>query len=107
MLKIHAQIDEEIFYPAARALLADDASLVDEADVDHASAKDLIAQIENSSPDDMHYDAKDKVLGEYVDHHVQEEQDEIFTAVKKAGMDIKAVGQQLALRKAELIDSAE
>jgi len=107
MLKIHAQIDEEIFYPAARALLADDASLVDEADVDHASAKDLIAQIENSSPDDMHYDAKVKVLGEYVDHHVQEEQDEIFTAVKKAGMDIKAVGQQLALRKAELIDSAE
>ena len=106
MLKIHAQIDEEIFYPAARALLAD-AGLVDEADVDHASARDLIAQIENSSPDDMHYDAKDKVLGEYVDHHVQEEQDEIFPAVKKAGMDIKAVGQQLAVRKAELIDSAE
>ena len=107
MLKIHAQIEEEIFYPAARALLADDASLVDEADVEHASAKDLIAQIENSSPDDMHYDAKVKVLGEYIDHHVQEEQGEIFPAVKKAGMDIKAVGQQLAVRKAELIDSAE
>lgn len=102
MLTVHAQIEEEIFYPAARDLLGDDASLVDEADVEHASAKDLIGQIQSSDPSEMHYDAKVKVLGEYIDHHVKEKQDELFPAVKGAGMDTKAVGQQLLARKAEL-----
>ena len=103
MLTVHAQIEEEIFYPAARDLLGEDKSLVDEADVEHASAKDLIAQIESNDPSDMHYDAKVKVLGEYIDHHVKEEQDEMFPAVKSAGMDTKAVGQQLLARKTELM----
>jgi Hemerythrin HHE cation binding domain len=96
-------IEEEIFYPASRELLGDDSDLVDEADVEHASAKELIAQIESGKPDDMHFDAKVKVLGEYIDHHVKEEQDELFPKVKDAGMDTKTIGQELAARKAELL----
>jgi len=102
MLTVHAQIEEEIFYPAAREVL-DEQDLVDEADVEHASAKDLIAQIEASSPEDDHYDAKVKVLGEYIDHHVQEEENELFKAVKKAGLDVAEVGDELAARKEELL----
>ena len=85
-LSIHAQVEEEIFYPAARDLLGDDADLVDEADVEHASAKELISQIESGNPDDMHFNARVKVLGEYIDHHVQEEQDELFPKVKAASL---------------------
>jgi len=103
LLTVHAQIEEEIFYPAAREVLGEAVDLVDEADVEHASAKDLIAQIQSMQPDDDHYDAKVKVLGEYIDHHVQEEQDEMFPKVKDAGMDTKAVGQQLSERKDELM----
>lgn len=102
MLTVHAQIEEEIFYPAAREVL-EEQDLVDEADVEHASAKDLIAQIEGSDPSDDHYDAKVKVLGEYIDHHVKEEQNELFKEVKKAGLDTAAVGEQLAARKEELM----
>lgn len=103
LLTVHAAIEEEIFYPAARELLGDDADLVDEADVEHASAKELIAQIQGMEPDDDHYDAKVKVLGEYIDHHVKEEQDEMFPKVKKAGMDTKAIGEELAARKQALM----
>lgn len=102
MLTVHAQIEEEIFYPAAREVL-EEQDLVDEADVEHASAKDLIAQIEASDPSDDHYDAKVKVLGEYIDHHVKEEQNELFKEVKKAGLDTAAVGEQLLARKEELM----
>lgn len=103
MLTVHSQIEEEIFYPASRELLGDDAELVDEADVEHASAKELIAQIESGKPDDMHFDARVKVLGEYIDHHVKEEQDELFPKVKDAGMDTKTIGHELAARKAALM----
>jgi len=104
MLSVHAQIEEEIFYPAAREVLGEGADLIDEADVEHASAKALIAEIEAGSPDDMHFDARVKVLGEYIDHHVKEEHDEIFPKVQRAGMDTKAVGRALAERKAELMN---
>jgi len=111
LLTVHATIEEEIFYPAAREVLGDEANLVDEADVEHASAKELIAQIQSMQPDDDHYDAKVKVLGEYIDHHVGEEQDEIFPKVKKAGMDTKSVGAELSERKealmAEMAEHAE
>jgi hemerythrin superfamily protein len=102
MLTVHSQIEEEIFYPAAREVL-DEQDLIDEADIEHASAKELIAQIEASDPSDDHYDAKVKVLGEYIDHHIQEEQNEIFKAVKKAGLDSAAVGEELSTRKEELM----
>jgi hemerythrin superfamily protein len=113
MLTIHTTIEEEIFYPAAREALDDDEGedLLDEAEVEHASAKDLIAQISDMEPDDDLYDAKVKVLGEYVDHHVQEEEREMFPKAKKSDMDLKELGIQLQDRKTELMaelgDSAE
>lgn len=106
MLTVHATVEEEIFYPAAQEAI-DDADLVDEATVEHASAKDLIAQIQESSPDDELYDAKVKVLGEYIDHHVKEEEGEMFPKAKKAGLDLKMLGEQIAERKEELMPEAE
>ena len=100
-LTAHATAEEEIFYPAARAAI-DKVELVDEADIEHASAKDLIAQIEGSSPSDDHYDAKVKVLGEYIDHHVQEEEEEMFPKVRRAKVDTVALGEQIAARKEEI-----
>ncbi|HEV8209071.1 MAG TPA: hemerythrin domain-containing protein [Vicinamibacterales bacterium] len=105
MLTVHATIEEEIFYPAARAAEVD-ADLLDEANVEHASAKDLIAQIESMSPDDELYDAKVSVLGEYVDHHVQEEEGEMFPKCRKSEMDLAALAEALAERKSELMAEA-
>jgi len=102
-LTAHATAEEEIFYPAARAAI-DQEDLVDEAEVEHQTAKELIAQIQNSRPDDDHYDAKVKVLGEYINHHVQEEEGEIFPKVKKTDVDTIMIGEQIAVRKAEIMD---
>lgn len=101
-LTVHATIEEALFYPAARAVLGADADLVDEADVEHASAKDLIAQIEAAAPGDELYDAKVKVLGEYIDHHVKEEETEMFPKVAKKDIDLDALGAALKQRKDEL-----
>jgi hemerythrin-like domain-containing protein len=103
MLTVHATVEEEIFYPAAREHLSDDEALIDEADVEHATAKDLIAQIEDSSPEEELYDAKVKVLGEYIDHHVKEEEGEIFPKLKKAKLDTATLGAEMAARKQELM----
>jgi hemerythrin superfamily protein len=104
MLTAHADVEEELFYPAARDALGEDADLIDEADVEHATAKELIAQLQNSSPgEDDHYDAKVKVLGEYIDHHVKEEEGEIFTKLKKSELDLDALGEEMAARKNELM----
>ena len=101
-LSIHAQIEEEIFYPVVRdSLDADD--LLDEAEVEHAGAKDLIAQLESMQPSDPLYDAKVIVLGEYIKHHVKEEQDEMFPKVKKAKIELRALGDELMQRKQELM----
>ncbi|MCR5868597.1 MULTISPECIES: hemerythrin domain-containing protein [Aquincola] len=102
LLTVHAQIEEEIFYPAAREVLPE-ADLVDEATVEHASAKDLIAQIESMTADDDLYDAKVTVLGEYIEHHVKEEQEEMFPKLRRR-IDIKAVGAELLARKQELME---
>jgi len=106
MVTVHATIEEEIFYPAARdALAADKENLVDEADVEHASAKDLIAQIRGTDADDSLYNARVKVLGEYIDHHVKEEQNELFPKLK-GKLDMKEIGARLQARKAELMAAA-
>ena len=99
-LTVHASIEEEIFYPALRGSI-DDEELIDEAEVEHASAKDLIAQLQAASPGDDQYDAKVKVLGELIDHHVEEEEEDMFPEARKA-IDVQAVGGELARRKAEL-----
>jgi hemerythrin superfamily protein len=102
MLTAHATIEEEIFYPAARDAGVE-GDLLDEAEVEHASAKDLIAQIRSMSPDDDLYDAKVKVLGEYIAHHVDEEEGEIFPRCREAKMDLAGLGESLAERKSELL----
>ena len=102
-LHVHAQIEEEIFYPAARSVLrGDDLALVDEADVEHASIKGLVGRIESSDLSDAHFDAFVTVLGEYVKHHVKEEENELFPKLKRSELDMKAVGVELATRKSEL-----
>lgn len=101
-LTIHAQVEEEIFYPAVRQAI-DDEDLLDEAEVEHASAKELIAQLENMQPGDELFDAKFTVLGEYINHHVKEEQDEMFPKVKKAKVDTQSLGEEIAQRKQELM----
>jgi hemerythrin superfamily protein len=100
-LTIHTAIEEEIFYPAVREQIEDE-DLMDEALVEHAGAKDLVAQLEGMSPDDDLYDAKVTVLGEQIDHHVKEEEEEMFPKAKKAKVDTAKLGAQLAQRRTEL-----
>ncbi len=101
-LTVHAQIEEEIFYPQLKEALKDK-GLIPEAIVEHATLKELIAQIEDGEPDDEMYDAKVKVLSEYVKHHVKEEQNEMFPKAKASKLDMYAIGEQLVQRKEELL----
>jgi hemerythrin superfamily protein len=100
-LKIHATLEEEIFYPAVRKQI-EDSDLMDEALVEHAGAKDLIAQLEAMDPSEDLYDARVAVLGEQIDHHVKEEEGEMFPKVKKAKVDTARLGAQMEKRRAEL-----
>jgi len=102
-LKVHAQIEEEIFYPATRAALPKEGDLLDEAQVEHDGAKQLIAQLDAMEPGEDLYDAKVTVLGEYIKHHVKEEQNEMFPAVRKSKLDLRELGMRLAFRKEELM----
>ena len=104
-LTVHAQVEEEIFYPAVRNPIKD-GDLMDEAVVEHASAKELIAQISEMDPGDDLYDAKVKVLSEQIEHHVEEEEGEMFPKVRKAKVDLVALGEEMAARKEELMASA-
>lgn len=101
-LRVHTQIEEEIFYPTSREFLEDD-DIVDEAVVEHAAAKDLIAEIEAMQPGEDLFDAKVTVLQEQIEHHVEEEEKEFFPQVQKTDMDLKAIGQQMKARKEELM----
>jgi hemerythrin superfamily protein len=105
LLTLHAQIEEELFYPPAKEALEDEEEieLVNEASVEHQSAKDLIAKIEGMTPEDERFKATVKVLGEYVKHHVKEEENELFPKVKKAELDLKDMGAQLFDRKMQLM----
>jgi hemerythrin superfamily protein len=100
-LTVHAEIEEEIFYPAVRGEIEDDDTM-DEAEVEHGSIKDLVAQLEEMDPGDSLYDAKMTVLSEYVKHHVKEEEGEMFPKVKKADLDLTALGAELVDRKREV-----
>lgn len=98
-LKVHAEIEEEVFYPAVRAEIEDE-DLMDEALVEHAGAKELIAQLEEMEPGDDLYDAKVTVLGEQIEHHVKEEEGEMFPKAKKAKVNTPELAERLAERKA-------
>ena len=107
-LKVHAMIEEEIFYPALRGKIDDDD--LDEAVVEHDGAKVLINDIEAGGPDDGFYEAKVKVLQEQIEHHVKEEEKQhgnIFSQARKTDVDLEALGEQMAARKAELMRTAE
>lgn len=101
-LTIHAQIEEELFYPAMRRQEEDASDLVDEAAVEHQTLKNLVAELLDATPGDDLYDAKVKVLSEYVKHHVKEEEGEMFPMARKADMDLDALGKKLLERKGEL-----
>jgi hemerythrin superfamily protein len=107
-LKIHTIIEEEIFYPACEGKVEED--MLDEAYVEHDAAKVLIAQIEEATPSADFYDAKVKVLSEEIKHHVKEEEQRLeglFAQAKKAGLDLDALGEQLADRKRQLLAAAQ
>jgi hemerythrin superfamily protein len=106
-LTVHTEIEEEIFYPAFLAA-TEDKDMHHEAEVEHEGAKRLIAEIEASGPDDDYYDAKVKVLSEMIKHHVKEEEQRggMFAEARDSDMDLKALGEQLAARKADLMASS-
>ena len=101
-LTVHTQIEEEVFYPAVREAI-ERAELIDEAIVEHASAKQLISEIEEMDSNDELYDAKVKVLGEQVRHHVEEEEDELFPEIESSELDLETLGKKMAERKAALL----
>lgn len=103
-LTIHAQIEEEIFYPAVKQALKDH-ELVPEATIEHATLKELIAQVKNVEPDGDMFDAKIKVLSEYVKHHVKEEQNEMFPKAEATKLDMVELGARMAARREELAAS--
>ena len=104
-LTIHAQVEEELFYPWLREQLEDeDMEMVEEAQVEHNGAKDLIAQIEGATDIDEVYNAKVKVLSEYIKHHVGEEENEIFPEVRSEQEELDELGQEMVARKGELME---
>ncbi|QNA88798.1 hemerythrin domain-containing protein [Massilia sp. Dwa41.01b] len=101
-LIMHTTIEEEILYPATREASEETEDMVDEAVVEHASAKDLIAQVQEMDPGDELYDAKVKVLGEMVEHHVKEEEEEMFPKLRELKLDLAQLGAEMAARAKEI-----
>jgi hypothetical protein len=103
-LEVHASLEEELFYPAAREALGEEDDLVEEAEVEHQSAKDLIGQLRSMDPEDPKYAATFVVLAEYVKHHIKEEEGEMFPKLKKAKMEVEALGENMKHRKLQLME---
>jgi hemerythrin superfamily protein len=101
-LTVHATAEEEIFYPAARAAIQDK-ELLDDAEAEHASAKELIAQIQAMEPSDDRFDSTVRVLAETIEHHVLEEEGELFPRVLETKLDLVALGEQIEARKEEIL----
>ena len=103
-LTVHTQLEEQVLYPAAREVLdEEEADLVEEATVEHNVAKELIEKIKQSRPHDEEYCALVTVLGEYVNHHIEEEQKELFPQLKKSEIDFDALGEEMLQKKQELM----
>jgi hemerythrin superfamily protein len=100
-LTAHAEIEEEIFYPTVREQIKDN-DVMDEAEVEHGSIKALVLELGGMKPNEDLYDAKVTVLREYVSHHVKEEEGEMFPEVKKAKLDLKALGAEMKERKQQV-----
>ena len=105
-LKVHTTLEEEIFYPAVRDAIEDE-DIMNEATVEHETAKMLIEQLENMGPEDPNYHATFTVLGEYVKHHIKEEESEMFAEAKKTDLDFEDLGQRMKERKQELLGATQ
>lgn len=105
-LKVHTTLEEEIVYPAVREAI-DDEDIMNEASVEHETAKMLIEQLENMQVDDPNYYATFTVLGEYVRHHIEEEESEMFPQARKSDLDLKALAEQVRQRRQELVGESE
>ena len=105
-LTVHTTLEEEIFYPAIREAIHDE-DLMNEAAVEHETARMLIEQLQNMGPDDPNYFATFTVLGEYVRHHIKEEQGEMFPAARKAGLDLAALTERMQARRDELLSQED
>ena len=105
-LKLHATLEEEIFYPAVREAI-DDEDIMNEAQVEHETAKMLIEQLENMGADDPNFHATFTVLGEYIMHHVKEEEGEMFPEAKKTDLDMEELGARMKQRMQELMGEME
>lgn len=100
-LEVHAALEEELFYPAARNALAEE-DVVDEAEVEHSTFHTLVEQLKDMAPEEEKYAATFKVLGEYVQHHVKEEEEQMFPQLARAKIDWNGLLQQMTARRAEL-----
>lgn len=101
-LEVHANLEEEVLYPALRKAIKEP-ELIDEAEVEHGSAKQLIAQLEGMSADDPKFAATFKVLGEYVKHHIKEEESEMFEQLNRTGIQWEALLQEMQEMRAHLM----
>ncbi len=101
-LEIHTQIEEEIFYPAFRKAVTGSTPLANEAKVEHDSSKELIREIKGMKAEDELFDAKVTVLSEYINHHVKEEENEMFPLMRKTSVDLTELGARMEARKQEL-----
>ena len=104
-LLLHARLEESILYPLSREAL-DIGDKIDEAEVEHEGVENLIQKLNDMDADDDQFDATVKVLGEQVKHHVEEEESEMFPAIQASGMDLDALGDELATRRQELLDDS-
>lgn len=102
LLTVHAQIEQEFFYPAARRAL-DDEDLVDEAEVEHDGVRELVEELQAMAPYDQLYDDRVRLLEESVSHHVAEEERELFPQLRAAGIDLESLGEQMAARREDLL----
>jgi hemerythrin-like domain-containing protein len=101
-LTVHAELEEQVFYPAVREAISE-TDLLDEAEVEHGVAKELIERLKGMDSADEEYAATFTVLGEYVNHHIEEEQNEMFPKVKKADLDLEALAAEMMEKKQELM----
>lgn len=105
-LTVHAELEEQVFYPAVQAAAPDEIDLIMEAVLEHGSLKMLIGQLEEIGPGDPLFKPSVKVLKEYVQHHVKEEENEMMPKASRAGVDLEAIGEEMAKLKQKLLGKA-
>ena len=100
-LKVHAALEEELFYPAVRKPVGKE--IMNEADEEHHVAKLLIAELDAMDGTESHFDAKFQVLAENVRHHIEEEESEMLPKAEKVKVDFEALAEKMRRRKERLV----